>query len=74
MKLRRTMFAAVCMLLLLGRRALSQVHVPLDIQISLPKDAVLLGEPVWVDVRITNRSDEVLRIEAGNHCTGKELQ
>jgi hypothetical protein len=39
----------------------------------LSKTTILLGEPVWVDVRITNRSDDVLRIEAGNHCIGKEL-
>jgi HEAT repeat protein len=70
MKLRRTKFTAVCMLLLLARCASSQVHVPLDIQISIPKDTVLLGEPVWVDVHITNRSAEPLHIDTGNECFG----
>lgn len=73
MKLIRAVLAAVCILLLSAHCTPAQDHAPLDIQISISKPTVLLGEPVWVDVRITNRTDEVLRIEAGNHCTGKEL-
>ncbi len=43
---------------------------PLDIQMALSSNTVLLGEPVWVDLRVTNRSNESLGIDTGNACFG----
>jgi hypothetical protein len=35
---------------------------------------ILLGEPAWVDVSVTNRSSEALRVDMGTSCFGaKEL-
>jgi hypothetical protein len=70
MKLHGTILAAACILLLVTHSAWPQDHASLDIQISLPSSAVLLGEPVWADVRITNHSSEILRIDPGHKCTG----
>jgi len=37
----------------------------------LTKTSILLGEPVWVDVIVTNRTSEPLRIDMGNACFGR---
>lgn len=42
----------------------------LDIQMRLTKTTVLLGEPVWVDVTVTNRGGMALRIDMGADCFG----
>jgi hypothetical protein len=39
-----------------------------DIQMTLSKTTVILGEPVWVEVAVTNRSREVLRVDMGANC------
>jgi HEAT repeats len=72
MKLRGTILAAVCVSLLASYWAWAQDHASLDIQISLSSSTVLLGEPAWVDVRITNRSNEVLLIDTGHRCAGNK--
>jgi hypothetical protein len=33
---------------------------------------VLLGEPVWVDVSVTNRTKEALFVDFGSACMGPE--
>lgn len=65
--------AAICAILAIGFAISSHAQQALDIRMSLSKTAVLLGEPVWVDVTITNRSDETLRIDTGHKCTGNDL-
>ncbi len=47
----------------------------IDIQMRLTKASILLGEPVWVDVAVTNRTPEPLRISMGSACFGhRQLQ
>lgn len=72
MKLHEKIVTAVGISLLFSHCAWPQNHAPLDIQISLLNGTVLLGEPAWVDVRITNLSDELLRIDPGNECYGNQ--
>lgn len=43
---------------------------PLDVQMTLSSDTILLGEPLWVDVRVTNRSSTPLSVDMGNNCFG----
>jgi hypothetical protein len=45
----------------------------LVIQMRLTKAKVLLGEPVWVDVTVTNRGATPLRIDMGTNCFGNRL-
>jgi HEAT repeat protein len=42
----------------------------IDIQMRLTKTSILLGEPVWVDVIVTNRTTQPLRISMGSACFG----
>jgi len=42
----------------------------LDIGIKLTKTAVMLGEPAWVDVSVTNRTHEAQYLEFGVACMG----
>jgi hypothetical protein len=39
-----------------------------DVQMQITKTQIILGEPLWVDVRITNRSSEILRIDTSDYC------
>jgi hypothetical protein len=41
---------------------------PLEIQLALSKQTVLLGEPVWVDVAVTNHSKQKLALGWGVNC------
>ncbi len=41
---------------------------PLEIKIALSKTSALFGEPLWVDVEVTNRSSETLAIDWGTEC------
>jgi hypothetical protein len=43
---------------------------PLDVQMTLSSNTILLGEPLWVDVRVTNRSSVPLSVDIGNTCFG----
>jgi len=44
------------------------------VQLQITPGTILLGEPVWVDVAVTNRSSEALRVEMGSPCLDtKEL-
>jgi hypothetical protein len=43
---------------------------PLDVQMTLSSNTILLGEPLWVDVRVTNRSSVPLSVDMGNACFG----
>jgi hypothetical protein len=43
---------------------------PLDVQMTLSSDTILLGEPLWVDVHVTNRSSTPLSVDMGNNCFG----
>jgi hypothetical protein len=45
---------------------------PLEIQLALSKQTVLLGEPVWVDVAVTNHSKQKLAISWGVGCMAHE--
>lgn len=42
----------------------------LDIQMRPTKTTILLGEPDWVDVTVTNRGAMPLRIDMGTNCFG----
>ncbi len=42
----------------------------LDISMSLAPDTIVLGQPVWVYVRVTNRSSRSLTIDMGSACFG----
>jgi len=42
----------------------------LEIRLQLSKTTVLLGEPVWVDVSVTNRTKEALFVDFGVACGG----
>jgi len=42
----------------------------LSIGMKMTKTTVMLGEPVWVDVAVTNRSGETIRLDFGNECYG----
>ncbi len=44
------------------------VHQDFDVQMRLSKPEFILGEPVWVDVQITNRSTETFRIDTSPYC------
>ena len=41
---------------------------PLRVEMTLSSNTILLGEPLWVDVRVTNRSSAPLSIDMGNTC------
>ncbi len=43
---------------------------PLDVQMALSSDTILLGEPLWVDVRVTNRSSAPISVDLGSPCLG----
>jgi hypothetical protein len=40
----------------------------LDVQMQLTKSTILLGEPDWVSVKITNRSNQSLRVDTSPAC------
>ncbi len=47
---------------------------PFDVQMQLDPGSILVGQPIWVNVLITNRSDEALALDTGNSCFGaKEI-
>ncbi len=60
---------ALCALLV-TTAASAQSGSPLDVQMQLSPSTILIGEPAWVDVTVTNRSPEALRVEMGNSCFG----
>ena len=37
---------------------------------TLSSDTIILGEPLWVDVRVTNRSAMPISVDMGNTCMG----
>jgi hypothetical protein len=43
----------------------------LEIHMHLSKTTILLGEPVWVDVNVTNRAPESIYIDFGSACFGQ---
>lgn len=43
---------------------------PLAIHIALSKTTVILGEPLWVDVTITNHSSQTTSVSWGSTCCG----
>ena len=43
---------------------------PLDVHIALSSNTVMLGQPLWVDVAVTNRSNATLAVDIGNTCFG----
>ena len=61
-------FFVFCIVLLLSRGAMAQDTSPLEVRISLSAGTALLGEPVWVNVRIANRSNHALLLSAGGAC------
>jgi hypothetical protein len=64
--------ALICGVLLFGipARLLRAQTQPLDVRMALSKTTVLLGEPVWVDVTLTNRSAEAIGVDWGTECCG----
>jgi hypothetical protein len=58
-----------CLILLVARSAPAQQQ-DISIRMRLTKPSILLGEPVWVDVTVTNRTTEQLRIDMGDTCFG----
>lgn len=72
-RIRNMSLLTLCALLIATGES-PQIGWPLDVEIQLSKTTILLGEPVWVDVSVTNRSSEALRVDMGNSCFGtKEL-
>lgn len=43
----------------------------LDVQMTLSNTEVMLGEPVWINVAVTNRSSDALWISMGSDCFGE---
>lgn len=39
-----------------------------DVQMHVSKSEFILGEPVWVDVQITNRSTKTFRVDTSPYC------
>jgi HEAT repeats len=54
--------------LLISGRCLAQQNRELDLHMRLTKTSILLGEPDWVDVRITNATSEALRVDTSPAC------
>jgi HEAT repeat protein len=44
----------------------------LDIGMKMTKTAAMLGEPVWIDVTVTNRSGRAIYLNFGNECWGNK--
>lgn len=70
--LKRRWFATVMMLAIgcLAPHCASAQQRSIDIAMQLTKTSALLGEPVWVDVSVTNRTKQALRIDMGDACFG----
>jgi hypothetical protein len=66
-----TLTLAFACALAIARSGFTQKQ-PLEIHLTLSKTAIMLGEPVWVDVSITNRSTQTLDIDwsSGSICGG----
>ncbi len=69
MRLHNTELTALCALLILTGESAQTTSVP-DVRVELDPTTIVLGEPVWVDVKITNRSPVPLTIDVGNTCFG----
>ncbi len=55
---------------LMTAAASPQDSAHLDVQMSLSSHTALVGEPVWVEVRVTNHSREAMRVDMGTACCG----
>jgi hypothetical protein len=44
----------------------------LDIGMKMTKTAVMLGEPVWIDITVTNRSGRPINLDFGSACWGNK--
>lgn len=44
------------------------LHQDFDVQMHVSKSEFILGEPVWVDVQITNRSTKTFRVDTSPYC------
>jgi HEAT repeat protein len=44
----------------------------LDIGMKMTKTAAMLGEPVWIDVTVTNRSGRAIYLDFGSECWGNK--
>lgn len=60
----------ICAILAAVSAVSSHAQQALGIQMRLSKTIVMLGEPVWVDVTVTNRSADFLMVEMGTNCPG----
>jgi hypothetical protein len=70
----KTKPALLCLLFVLAATPAPD-NSPLNVQIKLTSDVVMLGQPVWVDVTITNRSNQALIVDIGSECFGaKQLE
>jgi HEAT repeats len=61
---------AVVLLLIQATPSASFGQSDLAIQMQLTKTTVLLGEPDWVEVVVTNLSDNLLSLDMGSDCFG----
>jgi HEAT repeats len=65
--------AALCAVMLATLNAVawppsSPAKQDFDVQMKITKTRIILGEPVWVDVRITNQSSETLLVDTSAYC------
>ncbi len=61
---------AICAMMAAASASSGHAQSPVDIQMSLSKTKVMLGEPVWVNVAVTNRSSDALWVGMGSDCFG----
>lgn len=60
----------ICALMAAASAGSGHAQSALDIQMTLSKTKIMLGEPVWVNVAVTNRSSDALWISMGSDCFG----
>ena len=61
---------AICAVMAVASASSGHGQSALDIQMTLSKTEVMLGEPVWVKVAVTNRSSDALWVGMGSDCFG----